>query len=288
MYFDVNRPIRVVMFGKITQDSGFWHKGRNLSTHLLVYCTEGDFSMRVTDKTFPVRSGNILLIPAGTAYRPLDSDGCTYYFVHFFADCPSAPPKKTAPVKIAEQPAEPGIKGYKYIYQQSADSIITVPLLTENRCSGQIYGIFERMAGLLPFNSAAENLLIDALMRELLIILSAEFVQRDYSNRNLRDMVNFIQVNYARPLTLSILAKTFYLSDSYVARVFRNELHCTVSEYLHSVRLGHARSLLIGTDLSVADIAESIGYGSAYYFSRIFRKVHGTSPTAFRHVHIDV
>lgn len=267
------------MFGKITQTKGFWHNGRSLNTYLLVYCILGNINMLVDNVVYSLQPSDILIIPVDTFYKPLQSDGCTHYFFHFFAECLKESHLKPSLTKLAQKPDG---KGFSYTYTSSFDGIIDVDILTKHCNNAYVYSVFERAVDLTPYCNATEKLLIDTLIQELLIVLSKDFVHRELSNSKLQDMVDYINVNYAQPITLSLLAKTFFLSESYIARLFRAELHLSVSDYVNSVRLKNACSLLAHTDLSICDIAESVGYGSAYYFSRIFKKVYQVSPSAFR------
>lgn len=280
MFFNINQPIKTIMFGKITEKKGFWHNGRSLSNHLLVYCTQGSVAMRVADTIYHLGEGDILIIPADTYYIPLQSEGCTYYFFHFLADCSTVSHEKLTMTKTAEHPSTK--EGYSYTYSASIDRIIEVNVLTKKCNNARVYGIFERAAELTPYCNATEKLLIDALVQELLIILSTDFVHRDITNRKLQEIVDYINVNYAREISLSLLSEIFFLSQSYVARLFRDELHLTVSDYVNSVRLVNACSLLVHTDLPIGDIAESVGYASVFYFSRLFKKAYSVSPSAFR------
>lgn len=83
-------------------------------------------------------------------------------------------------------------------------------------------------------------------------------------------------------LSLPEVAAQASLSPSHFCTVFSQETGQTFKEYLTEIRIQRARELLRTTALKSAEIAEQIGYSDAHYFSYVFRKHAGQSPTEFR------
>jgi len=92
----------------------------------------------------------------------------------------------------------------------------------------------------------------------------------------------FIEANYYRSLTLQEVAAYVFLSPYYFARLFKAQTGTTLGEYITEVRLLRARTLLLQTDLSVSTVSEKVGYRSCSYFSALFTKRFGTSPSVYR------
>ena len=78
------------------------------------------------------------------------------------------------------------------------------------------------------------------------------------------------------------LARELYLSPGYLAECTRRELDRTPTELLHQRLVQEATKLLGATELPVSAIADQLAFGSIAYFSRVFRKYRGESPTAYR------
>ena len=72
------------------------------------------------------------------------------------------------------------------------------------------------------------------------------------------------------------------VSRATLAARFREEWNQTPAQYLTYIRLRQAANLLVTTGLSIAEVAHSVGYGDALYFSKVFAKVHNMSPTEYR------
>lgn len=116
----------------------------------------------------------------------------------------------------------------------------------------------------------------------VLALLTPE--QRHSRNRAdpIREAIDFLQGNLARRTSVADLAAMANLSPSHFAALFRRATGYGVLRYQTSLRMTRARVLLDTTDDPVSHIAHAVGYDDAFYFSRQFHTVHGTSPSAYR------
>lgn len=92
----------------------------------------------------------------------------------------------------------------------------------------------------------------------------------------------YIDQNYASKLTLSTVAALVNYNESYISRLFKKETGQGVVEYITSVRLEKSKELLTDTKASIQDIAIAVGFDTPQYFSSLFRKQEGMSPTEYR------
>ena len=90
-----------------------------------------------------------------------------------------------------------------------------------------------------------------------------------------------IDAQYAKDLSLDIIADALNVSAKYVSRVFKEELGVNVSDYIAQVRTHEAKELLKG-ELSLTAIAEAVGVKNRTTFVRMFRKVEGVTPGEYR------
>lgn len=97
----------------------------------------------------------------------------------------------------------------------------------------------------------------------------------------LRQSVGYIAARYAEPLQLSSVAHYAQVSTGYLSRLFTEHMHTSFSDYLNRVRVSAAEALLAAGDLSIKEVAYAAGYRDPNYFSRIFKKITGVSPSVF-------
>ena len=92
----------------------------------------------------------------------------------------------------------------------------------------------------------------------------------------------FIHQNYNRPLSRAEIARSIGASQNYLSRVFREDMGLTPWQYLNRYRIKQAKDLLLQSEDSITTIALEVGLEDPAYFSRIFSKEVGISPSAFR------
>lgn len=97
-----------------------------------------------------------------------------------------------------------------------------------------------------------------------------------------RNMADFIQKNYARKISLKEIAASGAAGQSKCCKLFAKYFGQTPNTYLNQYRLNKSLELLRGSDMSVTEIALSVGFGGSSYYSEIFRKYFGKSPTEYR------
>jgi YesN/AraC family two-component response regulator len=92
----------------------------------------------------------------------------------------------------------------------------------------------------------------------------------------------YINENHAERLSLDKLATVTCMNKYKLCRLFKERHKFGFVEYLNGVRIKKAVELLKNPDLSVTDIAFTVGYGSIQHFERVFNKFYGISPKAYR------
>ncbi len=277
MLYELDGILRVKMFGKVSQKHGAWHNGNKPVDNIVLYCIDGEINMEMAENHFLIKPGDLLLIPRGTLYRPLPGGSCRYYFYHFKTDIPSD--VKNIPNNIIIAPHTGLNDGFAYTCMSSYRSVVDIPLHVKN-VPHYVSDILIRAEQLRPNANFVDQLLLDNSLRELLIHMAKSNLPQ-YS-KNLTAILQYIENHYFENLGISSLSQEFSLSQSYIARLFKKELSKKPSEYINGLRISVAKTMLLETDLSVAQIAEKVGFSDIYYFSRVFKKLVGISPAKTR------
>lgn len=95
-------------------------------------------------------------------------------------------------------------------------------------------------------------------------------------------ILDYIQNHFKEPITLKTLAEDFNMSYSYLSSYLSSRMGQGMNEYLNTIRVEEAKKLLSGTDLPLAEIAHQIGYTDQSYFGKVFKKLVGIPPLAYR------
>jgi AraC family transcriptional regulator of arabinose operon len=122
--------------------------------------------------------------------------------------------------------------------------------------------VMEIIMEIVHFHSGSKN------------VVSAEVMKiKNFLDRNLEEHITLAQLREITPLTIR-----------HINRLFRKELGTTPYNYLLDNKIELAKSLLLNTNLPVSEIAGKLKFSDAYYFSNMFKRKSGLSPTHFRSV----
>lgn len=110
----------------------------------------------------------------------------------------------------------------------------------------------------------------------------AQLAKGDISHVYVNNAIQYIQAHYNENLSLDNVAREIDLSAPYLSSLFSKVLGTTFINYVQSVRNQKAKELLSGTTMKVYEVAYSIGYDDEKYFSQVFRKAEGLTPSQFR------
>ncbi|WP_237179030.1 response regulator transcription factor [Paenibacillus sp. MMS18-CY102] len=102
------------------------------------------------------------------------------------------------------------------------------------------------------------------------------------SNVNMGLILAYIDGHYADPITLTEVAKHFHFNPSYLSSYFASHNAYGFSEYLNKVRVEKAAELLSGDTASISEISGMVGYSDHSYFTKVFKKWTGLSPSQYR------
>jgi AraC family transcriptional regulator len=135
----------------------------------------------------------------------------------------------------------------------------------------------------LALDDAFASLSAEALTMEALALTARGLDRRSRQEPAwLRRVREFLQDDPAREVTLDQLAVVAGRHPVHLARTFRTVHECTIGDYVRRLRVDRAATLLRTTRRPLLDIALDCGFAGAAQFSRSFRAVHATTPSAWR------
>lgn len=107
--------------------------------------------------------------------------------------------------------------------------------------------------------------------------------KRSKKSRNvIQQIKHIIHERYRENLTVNDIANEVYLTSTYVCLIFKQETGETINDYITKLRIEKAKELLKDIRNKLYDICYAVGYSDPSYFSKLFRKYTGLSPTEYR------
>ena len=150
-----------------------------------------------------------------------------------------------------------------------------------------INNILSNLYDLAVSSDYIRDMRINERLNELLTILMEQSWHQDIAvmskkRMELNEIKQYLDENYGEKVTLNTLASMFFVSKSYLSRIFKDSYGFTINQYILFKRITEAKQLLRFSTKNVDEIADFVGMNAANSFSRMFRKVEGISPSEYR------
>lgn len=232
--------------------------------HILIFCVAGEGWVKINGTTKIICANQAFFIPRNIphAYGSNVDSPWTIHWVHFV-----------------------GVEGSFYVNQVPKDDH---SLIVDEQCSQNLEALFQQcyerlMEGFVLNRLINAAKILHHLLGELLYNnLAFSPFQRTNRFRSVEPTLRYLRQHIDQSLTLADMANQANLSKPHFSRIFKSQTGYSPMDYFIHMKVQRASSLLVLTDMTVREIALTVGYDDPYYFSRLFKKVIGLSPSAVR------
>ena len=243
----------------------FRQRDEGVEQHILLYCTSGSGWVEVDQRKMKINENQLVVLPAGVPHRYGSDDARPWsiYWFHFnglhaqFYSQKLSTPIQLDPSKTSRN--EDRINLFESIYHSLA-----MGYSVEILCFASISLQFFLASVLYPDLYAAQN--------------GGETVTND----TISQCIRFMTENIEKKLTLDDLACFAKLSRSHLINLFKTKTGYSPIDYFISLKLQKACQYLDHSKMSISQISPKVGMDDPLYFSRIFQKKMGMSPSEYR------
>ncbi|QNL48204.1 AraC family transcriptional regulator [Olivibacter sp. SDN3] len=240
-----------------------WDKGRILDGYYIVFITKGEGILE-SAKTKPcnVRAGTCFLLFPGVwhRYKPHPHSGWEEYWVGFNGAYPNELMQK--------------------------DIFSTGNPFIEVGMSEELLQLFRNLISHVISAEAGYRQIITGITLQILGLLNTVSKYRtfevDHQSKLISKAKFLLQESIENPINLEEMVKELPMGYSKFRKSFKAITGVSPNQYHLDLRLDKAKELLSSTNLTINEIAYKTGFGSIFYFSRLFKKKNGRSPKAFR------
>ena len=155
------------------------------------------------------------------------------------------------------------------------------------RTSLEYTRIFKQMILELQRHQSDYPEMLTLLLRQLLILIHRQLttenkIKNVYLDTEMEKAIQYFNDNYNTEINIEAYAASRGMSVGWFIRCFKQYTGTTPMRYIVSLRITNAQVLLETTDYNVTEIGNIVGYDNPLYFSRIFKKQKGVSPSEYR------
>ncbi len=232
----------------------------------LTYVLDGELELEV-DRPVLARSGSLILVPLGTPHRGVRRRDLEAWGLSF---CPSCLGLGKTTWMTPYQAVRHG-----------ASPVLTVPPDRREHIEFLFKGLNEELSRRAPLSSELET----AWLRLILGELHRLFPNSTLDGREgtlVHRALSYIETHALQKISLVDVAEAVHCSPAHLASVMKQQTGQTIGDWISAIRVSAAANWLIHSDLSVEQIAESVGWADRTHFTRQFKKAYGQTPAAFR------
>ena len=265
-------------------------KREKLQSYLCFMVEDGEGELVYEGKKYELRSGDVVFIDCRKAYS--HSTGMnpnaglwSLRWCHFYG--PSMP---AIYAKYCERGGLPVIRGADVSVDLARGA--DMGRRDDVSCGADVSQYVAILTDIYTLASSSDyirDMRINGKLNDLLTLLMESSWHREAHTNAPKKMEisrvkSFLDEHYEEKLSLESVASHFFIDKHYLARLFKEQYGVTLVTYLQQVRITHAKRMLRFTDKSIEEIGLECGIGELNYFSRVFKKLEGVSPSEFRRV----
>ena len=241
----------------------------------LVYILKGTATHWIGQESMPLRAGDYFIIDPGSAHSYKDTKdfeivNCLFlpeYIDRALGECPSLSSLLSNQVLRFGVPLD--IRAADRILHDEDKSVGKLIRLMEKEYAQQNVGYME---------------LLRCYLTQVLVLAvrASESAERArVRHRATAAVVEYLQQNYAQPLSLDTISSRFGYTPQYLSSLFHKDTGTTIQDFLQRLRVEEACKQM-DSKLSLTELAQAVGYNDTKHFSKIFRKHKGVSPREYR------
>ena len=272
--------------GSLTAIKPHTSKREKLQSYLCFMVEDGEGELVYEGKKYDLKTGDVVFIDCRKAYSHStglnpNTELWSLRWCHFYG--PSMP---AIYAKYCERGGLPVIRGADI---GRGDGMVRRADAPRGADVSQYSTIISDIYTLASSSDYIRDMRINGKLTDLLTLLMESSWHREaHTNApkkmEISQVKSFLDEHYKEKLSLESVASHFFIDKHYLARLFKEQYGVTLVTYLQQVRITHAKRMLRFTDKSIEEIGLECGIGELNYFSRVFKKLEGVSPSEFRRV----
>jgi len=263
--------------------------------NILLCVKEGRCHIETSGEKHLLEKESCIFIPANQPYKrtPIDNELCEMMYVHFTAGETEELTEQEASAMINSRKAEAeqALLDSQNSLVAALTDIFLKPVL--HRDDGKLLAICEKIKALRYGYKTDNTLFLLVYFCEMLALLSKQTIQelneQDTDIQtvktpyNLKKAIWYIKQNSSAKITVADLCRYCNVSEAQLTRYFKKVFHTTPIQYVIDFKMNRAREIFLNApEMPIKSVSSDLGYDDQHYFSRLFTKVTGETPSEYK------
>lgn len=245
----------------------------------LVIVTDGSAVHIVNSEEYPIKKGDVFVVGNDTVHGYKNTENfriCNIMYRHdeMFSDLPDIAASAGFQALFVLEPRITKEQSFKSRLRLKHENYKAVKSMIDNMIQEYENG------------SDCRKTMLTAGFAQLAAMLSRLYSfggsDEEQDIINIAKAVSYMENNFEGSVSVAELAELSHYSERHFMRIFKKAYNCSPIEYVINLRMNRACALLKGSDLTISETAERCGFDDVNYFSRIFKRRIGISPSKYR------
>ncbi len=292
-YYDAEKLPKVRLIGKVKYQQPWKHFHRCIDEYLVYAIRDGNMFLNEEGTRYHLKKNDFLILEPGMSHEGYEAAVCDYYYIHFKSDGIRRVEREKEGSFIEEmlEKRKKSLLSYNLDEGDVIDSVACLPKYFHIPDSMDYRSLFRGAIDTYNHREEHYKRIASADVHRFLLDICHEYllyrgkidnsVHVRKSEYHVEQIMSWLNSHYSSQISSKMLEDTFEINFDYINRVFSEMTGQTIFSYLNMLRINQAKELIRTTNLSFTEIAYLVGIEDRYYFSRVFKRMVGMTPTEY-------
>ena len=296
MFFQTNGELpRIRLMNSAIIKPPYIHYKRKPDEYILYIIKKGVMYLKLGEEKYKLLPGDFILLEPDIVHEGYEASYCEYYYIHFLWNYFN----KIEFSSIQEEldyilkKRNNSLKSNMMSYESSSDNKILIPKYFNYSNYNHFIQVCCLLDEAIRYNGTPleyYKVLTSLKLMELIIETYRCYVLHHIENTasnipksyiKVQELLSYLNSNYKEKISSHTIEEVTGNNFDYINRVFKQMTNKTIFQYLNTVRINHAKELITTSNMNISDVGGEVGFQDLYYFSKVFKKATGTSPSFY-------
>lgn len=240
--------------------------GRKMQHHEIALITGGKGRMIIGGKRHPYKEGTLFYIGQDMphALEPEADTSTEFLSVHF---------------------SYGHVRYYEGKWSiRNEEQMLSLPTVSEPADSYHLEELFRMLVVSWHQKRPGYEFISRTYLHQLLLIMLQDKNRHEHNYAvalKVEKVIQYLHDNVGKRVSLAELAELVQVAPTYLARIFKETTGYTVITFFNKMKTDKAKEMMIDNNIKMKEVAQALGYSDEFYFSRLFKKIEGISPSEY-------